>query len=142
MNKPAIAIRAISFALVLSFAPSASAAEPVDTVQDIITGQISAFLNEDAETAYSFASPAIRHKFPDRNIFFEMVKRGYQPVYRPDNFKFGRSKIEGDNIFQEVLIVGPDGSDWTALYQMQKQPDGSYKINGVQMLKQKPGPEI
>lgn len=142
MNKRAIAIRAFSVALALSFAPIALATEPVDTVQDIITGQISAFLNEDAEAAYFFASPAIRKKFPDRNIFFEMVKRGYQPVYRPDNFKFGRSKIEDGMIFQEVLIVGPDGEDWTALYQMQKQPDGSYKINGVRMLKQKPGPEI
>lgn len=142
MQKQSHAIRAFFVASVLFITPVAFAGEPIDTVQDIITGQISAFLNEDAETAYSFASPAIRKKFPDRNIFFEMVKRGYQPVYRPDNFKFGRSKIDGGDVFQEVLITGPDGSDWTALYQMQKQPDGSYKINGVQMLKQKPGPEI
>ena len=71
-----------------------------------------------------------------------MVKRGYTPVYRPGNFAFGRSKIDGDTVVQEVLISGPGGKDWTALYFLVKQPDGSYRINGVQMLQQAPGPEI
>ncbi|CAN7629180.1 hypothetical protein [Pararhizobium sp. LjRoot238] len=30
----------------------------------------------------------------------------------------------------------------TALYFLVKQPDGTYKLNGVQMLQQAPGPEI
>lgn len=120
----------------------AFAAEPVDTAQSIIQQQIEAFLNDDAATAYSFASPQIQGKFPDKSIFFEMVKRGYTPVYRPGNFAFGRSKIDGDTVVQEVLISGPDGKDWTALYFLVKQPDGTYKINGVQMLQQAPGPEI
>jgi hypothetical protein len=118
------------------------AAEPVDTAQTIIQNQIEAFLNDDAETAYSFASPQIKGKFPDKSIFFDMVKRSYTPVYRPGNFAFGRSKVDGGTVVQEVLISGPDGKDWTALYFLVKQPDGSYKINGVQMLQQAPGPEI
>ncbi len=122
--------------------PAAFAAEPVDTAQSIIQQQIEAFLSDDAATAYSFASPQIQGKFPDKSIFFEMVKRGYTPVYRPGNFAFGRSKIEGDTVVQEVLISGPDGKDWTALYFLVKQPNGTYKINGVQMLQQAPGPEI
>ncbi|MBW9061961.1 DUF4864 domain-containing protein [Rhizobium herbae] len=129
-------------AVLLTFAPLARAAEPVDTAQSIIQSQIEAFLSDDAETAYSFASPQIKEKFPDKSIFFDMVKRGYAPVYRPGNFAFGRSKVEGDTVVQEVLISGPDGKDWTALYFLVKQPDGSYKINGVQMLQQAPGPEI
>ncbi len=45
-------------------------------------------------------------------------------------------------VVQEVLISGPDGKDWTALYQVVKQPDGSYKINGVHIVRTAPGPEI
>ncbi|OCP00797.1 MULTISPECIES: DUF4864 domain-containing protein [unclassified Ensifer] len=116
--------------------------EPVDTARSIIQEQIAAFLHDDAETAYSFASPAIRGKFPDKTAFFDMVKRGYQPVYRPGNFAFGRSKVVGDQVLQEVLISAPDGKDWTAIYELLKQPDGSYKINGVMMLQQAPGPAI
>ncbi|HEV7320949.1 MAG TPA: DUF4864 domain-containing protein [Ensifer sp.] len=133
---------ALGLATQLVAASIANADEPVDTARSIIQGQISAFLHDDAETAYSFASPAIRGKFPDKAAFFDMVKRGYQPVYRPGNFAFGRSKVVDDRVLQEVLISAPDGKDWTAVYELQKQPDGSYKINGVMMLQQAPGPAI
>lgn len=121
---------------------AARAAEPVDTVQGIIQSQITAFLNDDAKAAYSFASPTIRGKFPTEDAFFDMVKKGYAPVYRPGNFAFGRAKVAEGMVVQEVLISGPDGKDWTALYQVVKQPDGSYKINGVHMVRTVPGPEI
>jgi hypothetical protein len=128
--------------LALLLAPMAEAAEPVDTARSIIGSQIQAFLNDDAATAYSYASPQIKGLFPNQDLFFDMVKRGYRPVYRPGNFAFGRSKIDGTTVVQEVLISGPDGRDWTALYTLTRQPDGTYKINGVQMLQQAPGPEI
>jgi len=118
------------------------AEEPVDSAQFIIRNQIAAFLSNDAATAYSFASPTIQEKFLNQNLFFDMVKRAYQPVFRPGNFAFGRSRIEGDQVIQEVLITGPDGKDWTAIYQLVKQPDGGYKINGVQILQSAPGPAI
>lgn len=121
---------------------AAQAEEPIDTAQGIIQNQIDAFLNDDAKTAYSFASPSIRGKFATEEAFFDMVKKGYAPVYRPGNFAFGRSKVTGEMVVQEVLISGPDGKDWTALYQLLKQPDGSYKINGVHIVRAAPGPEI
>ncbi len=126
----------------LIWAGPGNAGEPVDTAQSIIRSQINAFLNDDASAAYSFASPAIQGKFPNQNLFFEMVKRTYQPVYRPGNFAFGRNKVVGDQVIQEVLITGPDGKDWTAVYQLIKLPDGTYKINGVQILQSAPGPAI
>ncbi|MBZ7921701.1 DUF4864 domain-containing protein [Ensifer adhaerens] len=133
---------ALGLAAQLAGMSASRAEEPVDTARAIIQEQIAAFLHDDAETAYSFASPEIRGKFPDKTAFFDMVKRGYRPVYRPGNFAFGRSKVVGDQVIQEVLISAPDGKDWTALYQLVKQPDGSYKINAVMMLQSAPGPEI
>ncbi|MEP7452934.1 DUF4864 domain-containing protein [Phyllobacterium sp. SB3] len=128
--------------LSLGLVGSIYAQESPEVFQSIIKNQIAAFLNDDAKTAYSFASPSIQGKFPNQNLFFEMVKKAYQPVYRPGNFAFGRSKAAGDQIIQEVLITGPDGKDSTAIYLMQKQPDGSYKINGVQILQTTVGPAI
>src|SRR6218665_2964797 len=138
MRLPAVVLLCVSLPL-FSLSP-ARAEEPVDTAQGIIQSQITAFLNDDAKMAYSFASPTIRGKFPNEAAFFDMVKKGYAPVYRPGNFAFGRSKVEGDMVVQEVLISGTDGKDWTALYQLLKQPDGSYKINGVHMVRAAPGP--
>ena len=79
------------FLLVLPVATWAE--EPVDTAQGVIQGQIAAFLHDDAKAAYFFASPAIRGKFPTEGAFFDMVRKGYAPVYRPGNFAFGRSRV-------------------------------------------------
>lgn len=132
----------VILSLFLLIATPAVADEPLDAGQSVIKKQITAFLSDDAATAYSFASPAIQGKFVNQDVFFDMVKRAYQPVYRPGNFAFGRSKISDSEIMQEVVIRGPDGKDWTALYQLTKQPDGSWKINAVRMMQAAPGPEI
>ncbi len=123
------------FAMLTALAPAR--ADDATLARDVIESQISAFLNDDAATAYSFAAPSIKQIYPNEARFFDMVKRGYQPVYRPGNFAFGRSKsaADGAGLVQEVIIQGPDGQDWTALYSLERQPDGSFKINGVQMIK-------
>ena len=128
----------------LSLPPAgpAIADDPVEAAQSVIASQIEAFLHDDAAEAYAFASPTIRQKFPDEASFFDMVKRGYAPVYRPGNFAFGRSKVTGSTVLQEVLISGSDGKDWTAIYQVVRQPDGSYKINGVHMMRSAAGSDI
>lgn len=112
-------------------------ADPATDAQSVISRQIEAFLNDDADAAYGFASPSIRSLFPDKDRFFAMVRKSYQPVYRPGNYAFGRSRVVGDGaaVFQEVLIQGKDGQDWSAVYELLRQPDGTYRINGVQMFK-------
>ncbi|OEC99045.1 MULTISPECIES: DUF4864 domain-containing protein [unclassified Rhizobium] len=132
-------MRAFSFAVFLccfAFMPVAYAEDPVQTAQSLIEQQIEAFLQDDAATAYSFAAPGIRALFPDKDSFFAMVKKSYQPVYHPGNYAFGKSRAieNGAVVYQEVLITGTDDKDWTAIYQITRQPDGSYKINGVQIL--------
>ncbi|HUH49865.1 MAG TPA: DUF4864 domain-containing protein [Mycoplana sp.] len=130
------------YLLALPALPDAFAGEPVESAQAVIERQIDAFLHDDAKAAYSFASPTIREKFPDETAFFAMVTRGYGPVYRPGNFAFGRSKVSDGTVLQEVLITGSDGKDWTVIYQVIRQPDGSYKINGVYMQPSAPGSDI
>lgn len=134
--------RVMAMALCLALAGAAFADEPVDSAQSAIRAQMKAFLEDDAEAAYSFASPEIRAKFPDKLAFLEMVKRNYRHLYRPGHFAFGRSKVVGDDVIQEVLVSGSDGKDWTALYSLVRGPDGGYTVNGVIMVQTAPGPEL
>jgi hypothetical protein len=134
-------MRAFSAAIVFSLASltlvlPAGAEDALQTTQALIQQQIQAFLHDDANTAYSFAAPGIKAMFPDKDAFFAMVKKSYAPVYHPGNYAFGRSRSvdDGATIYQEVLITGSDGKDWSAIYQVTRQPDGSYKINGVQIV--------
>lgn len=136
-RRAGLVARCTALAVALLIAPVAARADDAAAGQQVIESQINAFLNDDMQAAYSFAAPSIKRLYPDENRFFDMVKRGYQPVYRPGNFAFGRSKSapDGSGLIQEVLIQGPDGQDWTALYSLERQPDGTLKINGVQMIK-------
>ena len=80
----------------------------------------------------------IQMMFPDPGRFMGMVRRAYRPVYRSRDVDFRRLGAVGSRIVQEVHLTGPDGARYGALYFMQRQTDGSWKINGVQ-LKRLPG---
>jgi hypothetical protein len=134
----AIRIRTLfiaSLALAASAFPGTADEAAKAKAQDIIRSQIEAFKSGQDAVAYSYASPMIQGFFPDIPTFIEMVKRGYAPVYNPRNYDFGRAKepVEG-TVVQEVLVTGPDGKPWTALYTLVRQPDGAWKINSVQVL--------
>ncbi|TPP12107.1 DUF4864 domain-containing protein [Rhizobium glycinendophyticum] len=122
----------------LAVAQQAVTGDPAGLAKGVIERQITAFLNDDAAAAYSFASPEIKSVFPNADRFFEMVKKSYGPVYRPGNYAFGRNQIspDGQVAFQEVLISAPDGKDWAVYYELKRQKDGSFAINGVRMKRE------
>jgi hypothetical protein len=131
---------AVSLALGLIVCSAAlSAAEVGGTerteFQSIVTSQIEAFRSDDGVSAYDFASPMIRSLFPTADIFMEMVRTGYAPVYRPDSFSFGPVLESAGGPVQRVFLTGPDGANYVADYTFQQQPDGSWKINGVTLRK-------
>jgi hypothetical protein len=126
----------ISVIALLSPAAIAFADDPVTTAQALIARQIDAFLHDDAATAYSLAAPGIAALYPDKDSFIAMVKKNYKPVYHPGNYAFGKGRAidDGAIVYQQVLITGIDAKDWTAIYQLMRQPDGTYKISGVQVV--------
>ncbi|MCP3371854.1 DUF4864 domain-containing protein [Bradyrhizobium cajani] len=128
-------IAAVLVALSAAFGPLAARADDVATAQSVIRAQEQAFVRDDAALAYSYAAPAIREIFPAPDIFMSMVQNGYAPVYRHQSFEFGDSKSEGGWIAQRVHIVDANGEAWEALYTLERQSDGSYKITGCSLLK-------
>ena len=109
--------------------------EQLSDSQQVIENQIRAFHQRDHEEAFGYAAPALRIVFRDVENFIKMVKRGYNPIYAAQNWAFGRSRTEGTKIHHEVLISVPKGGEWVALYSLQKQQNGMWKIVGVQLLK-------
>jgi hypothetical protein len=126
-------------ALMLWSAPlraEALSAEDKSAFQSVITGQIEAFRAENGAKAYSYAAPMIRQIFPDPEAFMNMVRQGYQPVYRPQSFTFGEAGLSASGRpIQRVRVVGPDGITYEAIYTMERQPDGSWQINGCAIVR-------
>jgi Domain of unknown function (DUF4864) len=130
-------MRFAALLVVLSIAcsPISARADDVATAQGVIRAQEQAFSRDDAAAAYSQAAPAIKEIFPAPDIFMSMVQKGYPPVYRHKSFEFGESKIEGSSVAQRVHIIDANGEAWEALYTLEQQADGSYKITGCSLLK-------
>jgi hypothetical protein len=121
----------VLFAVVLiSLSAPARAGDDVTAAQTIIRSQEQAFAHDDAAAAYSYAAPAIHAMFPDAAEFMAMVRRGYAPVYRHKSFEFGVGRADDGKIAQTVRIIDPDGNPWDALYTLEQQADGSWKITG------------
>jgi len=101
-----------------------------DTIRHLITQQLEAFQRDDAATAFSFASPAIQAQFGDPHTFLKMVKTTYVAVYRPRSVLFeGLVELEGFPA-QTVVLMSPHGQVFRAMYLMQRQPDGEWRIHG------------
>ncbi len=121
----------VLFATVLiNLIAPARAGDDVTAAQTIIRSQEQAFAHDDAAAAYSYAAPAIHAMFPDADEFMAMVRRGYAPVYRHKSFEFGVGRADDGKIAQTVRIIDADGNPWDALYTLEQQPDGSWKITG------------
>lgn len=103
-------------------------------IQDVIRGQLSALQHDDAAGAYAFAAPGIRQLFHDPATFLDMVRRSYQPVYRPKQSEFSELAIRDGELVQEVELVGPDGRPVLALYAMEREPDGHWAISGCTLI--------
>jgi hypothetical protein len=108
----------------------ARAADDVSAARAVIQSQAEAFARDDATAAYSFAAPAIRSLFPEASIFMSMVRRSYAPVYRHKSFEFGEAVLSAGKIAQQVRIIDAEGVPWDALYTLEMQPDGNFKITG------------
>jgi hypothetical protein len=64
-----------------------------------------------------------------------MVQSQYAPVYRHKSFEFGEARTEAGSVAQRVHIIDANGEAWEALYTLEQQADGSYKITGCTLLK-------
>lgn len=134
MVKPVLTGIAVLLFAIFSFASLAGS--PDSQAQKAIDGQIRAFLADKDEEAYGFAAPNVRSFFPTVESFMSMVKNGYSPVYRPQDWDFGRTESIGAGaIAQEVLITDLAGKNWIALYTVAQQADGNWKITGVSLKK-------
>ena len=111
----------------------AAAQSPEASSHSAIAGQIEAFRAQDGERAYSYAAPGVKRFFRNPNAFMSMVRSGYKPVYAPRDYTFGRFGERDGQVLQEVLITGPEGKEWAALYTLEAQDDGSMLITSVRL---------
>lgn len=102
-------------------------------IQTTIDAQIDAFLVDDFDTAFTYASPSIRGLFGTSDNFGRMVRDGYPMVWRPAEVQYLELREVAGSLWQRVMIIDAAGRAHLLDYQMIETEMG-WKINGVQYL--------
>ena len=108
-------------------------------IRDVIQGQIDAFLADDVERAFSYASPGIQGVFRTPENFGRMVRQGYPMVWRPEELRFLELEERGGALHQRVLIEDAEGVRHLLDYRMESDGAGGWLIDGVRILE---APEV
>lgn len=103
-------------------------------IRGVISAQLEAFQTDDGDKAFYYAAPAIQEQFKTVGNFMQMVKNSYQPVYRPRGVIFSElTEMQGFPA-QSVLLMAETGEVINAIYLMQQQSSGDWRIAGCFLM--------
>lgn len=111
---------------------SASTHAPEDwqKIRAVVSAQRDALVAGDGERAFGFAAPVVRRRYRTARAFMTMVNEGYRPLVEARYVEFLDGAIIEGSTIQPLRLVMPDGAVRVALYEMQRQSDGSWRIAG------------
>ncbi len=115
-------------------AQEAIPAADATAIRQVIQSQLEAFQQDDWQAAFGYAAPSIQSIFVNPEGFSQMVRGGYPQVYRPKAVEFRELSATQLGPTQQVFVIGPDGRSYMAFYTMERQPDGSWRINGCHLV--------
>lgn len=108
-------------------------ADDVAEIRAVIRRQIDAFRRDDAQLAFSLASPGVQEEFGSPQRFLDVVRSSYRAVYRPAAVTFLGLTVIGPDAVQRVQLTDGSGTVWHAYYAMQRQRDGSWRTAGCRL---------
>lgn len=100
----------------------------------VVQSQLAAFAKDDADKAFSYATPELRKTIGSANAFMAMVKGIYPVVYRPASVAFLKTEGSGDEVVQKVQMLDAGGTSYLAVYSLQRQKDKSWRISGCAVV--------
>ena len=83
--------------------------------------------------AFGYATPAIRAQFGEPDIFMAMVQVGYPALLTARYTEFLEGAVIDGLIIQPLRLVDADNSVHVALYTMEKQKNGAWRISGCRI---------
>jgi hypothetical protein len=129
-------IRIVSLALALAAAPiAAPLANDEGTPESrtlaaraVISAHLEALGQDDAITAYEHLAPNVREVFPTAAVFLKVVQHHYTPLYHVRYVEFRDGFETGNNIVVPVYVINEDDLTAIAIYGLQQQADGAWRI--------------
>jgi hypothetical protein len=100
------------------------------SIQLVIGEQLKALKDGDGNKAMTYSVPGIRQQFRTPERFLRMVREGYGALLDARYSTFLKGAVVDGITIQPLQLVLPDNSVVVALYRMEKQKDGVWRIAG------------
>ena len=113
----------------LSDEPPLAAAEWI-AIKQVIGDQVRALKAGDGTKAFSYASPGIREQFATPENFLAMVRAAYGALIAARYTEFLDGAVIDGQVIQPLRLIAPDNAVLVALYTMERQKDGRWRIAG------------
>lgn len=111
-------------------ARAALSPEEWTTIRQTIGDQLAALRTGDAMRAYAFASDGIRAQFGDAPTFLRMVQGSYAALLEARYTEFLEGAVIDGHTIQPLRLVMNDDTVLVALYEMQRDESGRWRIAG------------
>lgn len=105
-----------------------------DAIRSVIRTQMAAFRAGDAERAWALSSAGIRQAFQTADRLLRVVREKYGPLATPKQVFFGEISITPDGLGQVMEVIGQDGRTHHALYIVEQDDGGVWKVNGCLLI--------
>ncbi|MDB5762369.1 MAG: hypothetical protein JWQ21_1364 [Herminiimonas sp.] len=109
---------------------------PVDAqaIHFVIQSQLDAFAEDDAAKAFGFATSSTRILIGSADDFLRLIKNEYPVIYRNRLALFAVPELVDGQALQIVRLTDSDNFVWVAIYSMQQESDGTWKIDGCKLI--------
>ncbi|HEY8609116.1 MAG TPA: DUF4864 domain-containing protein [Noviherbaspirillum sp.] len=118
---------------------SAAAVDAITTadaiaIHETVRNQMEALSKDDASGAFELATQEKRQMIGNADVFLRMMKEEYNPIYRSQVVIFSSPEVVDGDPVQVVRVTDGYGKVWLAVFWMQQEEDGSWKIDGCHLL--------
>jgi Domain of unknown function (DUF4864) len=134
------AVMSLGLAAFFSFDTSAALAATPEmrasdwkSIKQVISAQRTALIAGDGDKAFGYATPPLRAQFGDADTFMAMVHLGYPALLTARYTEFLEGAVIDGLIIQPLRLIGADNSVRVALYTMEKQKNGAWRISGCRI---------
>ena len=95
----------------------------------MIAAQREALVRGAQDEAFAFATPAIRQRYGDAETFMRMVRESYRALVEARYAEFLDGAVIAGDVVQPLRLVLHDGTVLVAIYGMQREADGRWRIS-------------
>lgn len=105
------------------------------TIQKLISDQLDAIRERDADLAYALTTGALHRKYETAGQFLSEMRFSYRPVYNHESYRFlDQTETETGSLIQRVEVSYTHGDPTVVIYRLQRTPEGDWGIDSFTVL--------